>query len=464
MLAPDLSLGFYNSFYIALGVAAYLLVPSNLLRQLALLVVSCAIYWTISGRLVAILFLISTIDFLLVSLMLKRTELRRLCLVSSIALNFGVLFYFKYFNFFVDQFKLIFAQTGAAGTGALDIAIPVGISFIVFHGVGHSIDVYRGKIAQPRYLDYLLYIAYFPKILAGPITRSVEFIPQLDRIGRIPLDNLTSGAELILLGLFKKIVVAAIFGQYWNELQTAKDGGILLVYAAGACYGLFLLADFSGYTDIARGVSRILGIELARNFDQPYGATSVSNFWRRWHMSLSFWLRDYLYIPLGGSRYGLPRTIFNLLVTMTLCGLWHGAAWTFVLWGVAHGLVMSAERLTREKLPFLKLPALIRLCLTFFFLSLTWILFASPDLTSARMLLGHVVEAPSPVNSQLLLLSLATLALGPLLSYFGVYTRLLRRMEAGNALAFAVNTFMIIAIAIQLWRGTNVSEFVYFRF
>jgi alginate O-acetyltransferase complex protein AlgI len=466
MLASDIYLGPYNSYIIVAIAAMYFLIRNNLVRQLLLLTSSYVIYWMISGWFVILLFWISTVDYLLVYVMLTHPRFRRACLVLSILSNFSVLFYFKYFNFFVDQFRLLLSQFGFAADGpAISILVPVGISFIVFHGVSFSIDAYRGTIKQsPGFFQYLLYVSYFPKILSGPITRSTQFIPQLAGVRRIPLGKFVSGCELVLLGLFKKIVIASFFAKYWNELHAAKDGGALLVYTAGACYGLFLLADFSGYTDIARGISRMLGLELAENFDQPYGATSLSEFWRRWHMSLSFWLRDYLYFPLGGSKRGLPRTLINLLVTMLLCGLWHGAAWSFVVWGFAHGAVMGIERLLREGLPGLRIAGPLRLAVTSFILSATWILFASSDLRTASDFLGHMTEFRSPVSNQVALVCLASFVVGPLASYYRVYNRLFDQIERRNALALVANSVMIVAIILQLWRGVDVSEFVYFRF
>ena len=262
-----------------------------------MLAASYAIYWMVSGKLVVLLLLLSTSDFLLVSLMQARPQYRRACLMLSVISNLSVLFFFKYLNFFLDQFQLLDGSLGLdAQSPVLAILAPVGISFIVFHGISYSADAYRGTILQrPRYHEYLLYIAYFPKLLAGPITRLNEFVPQLGELQRLRLADTLSGGQLVMMGLFKKIVLAAIFAQYWNQLRATPQDGPLLLYAAGSCYGLFLLADFSGYTDLARGISLILGLDLPKNFAEPYGATSVSAFWRRWHMSLSFWLRDYLY-------------------------------------------------------------------------------------------------------------------------------------------------------------------------
>ncbi|MGM4886846.1 MBOAT family O-acyltransferase [Tardiphaga sp. 11_C7_N12_6] len=465
MWVSDIAYGFYNSFYIVVLAALYFAVRNAMFRQLFLLVASYVVYWMISGRFATLLLWISVIDFLLVKLMLQRPYYRRLCLSLSIVSNFSVLFYFKYSDFFLDQVRGLLSQLGGSAESVAPLIAPLGISFIVFHGVSYSIDAYRGKITRSAgLLQYLLYVAYFPKILSGPITRATEFMPQLATMGRVPLAMVVGGGELILLGLFKKIVLASFFAKFWNELHAAPSGGVLLVYAAGASYGLFLLADFSGYTDIARGISRMLGLELARNFDEPYGATSVSEFWRRWHISLSFWLRDYLYFPLGGSHLGLPRTVINLLVTMLLCGLWHGAAWNFVLWGLAHGAVMSIERVLRGRGFPSRMFDIVGLAVTSFILSVTWILFASSDLVAAFKFLGQITNFPRPVDTYVLQICLLTFVAGPVLSYFRVYGWLLQCTDRSNGLAFVVNTLLVSAIVLQLWRGVDVTEFVYFKF
>lgn len=463
----DIAYGYYNFFGILAVGIVYFLIPIAWARQAILLAASYAIYWAISGRFAFLLFALSTSDYLIAMTMARRPQWRRECVAASIAINLAVLAYFKYANFFLDQFRPLARHIGIADDSILlAIAAPAGISFIVFHSISFVVDCYRGRIKQPiSYLSYLLYIAYFPKILSGPITRFSDFEPQVPGLSRIGAAQFTSGAELMVIGAFKKVVIASIFGGYWNELNAmSSGGGPFLVVAAGGCYGLYLLADFSGYTDLARGLSRMLGIELSVNFDQPYAAASVSEFWRRWHMSLSLWLRDYLYFPLGGSQRGPARTIFNLLVTMLLCGLWHGAAWTFVVWGLAHGVVMSLERIGRQTLSRPLLPRIITVLVTWAVLSLTWIVFASPDLRSAWTYIGLALTSPASTTPKVWVLLIVTVVLGPIVSHYGGYVKLGNALRKYRALTALTNYLMLLAILYIVWHGAKMHEFVYFRF
>lgn len=393
-------------------------------------------------------------------------NLKRSLLILSLFSNLSVLFYFKYSGFFLDQIEFALNRIGVYATSpALPVLVPIGLSFIIFHGISFVVDSYSGRQrTQPEYLEYLVYIAYFPKLLAGPITRFSDFVPEL-RASKVPsLRTFTSGAQLVLIGLFKKLVVAAVFAMYWMDLKTQTSGGALLVYAAGACYGLYLLADFSGYTDIARGVSRILGIELPKNFNLPYAATSLSDFWRRWHLSLSFWLRDYVYIPLGGSRRGLPRTVMNIFVTMVLCGLWHGASWSFIVWGAVHGLIMGFERVARQVGQSVRVPAMLGLALTWIVVCLTWLIFALPDLSSTQAFVWTAFEVDSPVASNVVVAAIIATVLGPIASAMSVYENIILHIERSDVVAAAVNTIIILLILFQLWSGSDVSQFVYFNF
>jgi alginate O-acetyltransferase complex protein AlgI len=460
----DIGFGWYNSFAVLIAVAFYFAVPSRTFRLLMLLAGSYLFYFSISGWLVGVLLALSLLDFALVAAMGRWQTRKRLFLVLSIAANLGTLAYFKYAGFFLEQFGALLAPLGPTGV-ALTILAPIGLSFIVFHGIGYAVDSYRGSVErQSNLVEYLLYVAFFPKVLAGPITRIRAFLPQLSGLSRVPLGHVVAGLELILLGLFKKLALAPFFFEYWNAIQSGSETGPLAVYGAGAAYGLFLLCDFGGYTDMARGVSRALGIELAENFDRPYASTSISEFWRRWHMSLSYWFRDYLYIPLGGSRRGLTRTVLNLTITMLLCGLWHGAAWTFVVWGAAHGAIMSIERVGRVSFPAVRVPKLAQLLITSVLLSATWVLFASPDLPTALEFLAQAANVAAPVATTTLLIAAGAFVLGALFSYFDAYGLGLRLVRRSDAVAAVFYTALLLLVIFQVWRGAEIGQFVYFRF
>lgn len=318
-------------------------------------------------------------------------RVRKLLLIGSVAINLGILGFFKYFNFFIDSAVRVLEMVGLpAASPALYIILPVGISFYTFESISYTVDVYRRhlKPAQ-KYLDYGLFIAYFPHLVAGPINRAGDFLPQIERPRVVNTQMVVSGVTLILLGLFRKVVIAdAIGGQVDAAFANPGTHSTPQLMVGIYLFALQIYCDFAGYTDIARGSSRLFGIEMMRNFNQPYFSTSITEFWRRWHISLSTWLRDYLYVSLGGNRKGTFNTYRNLFLTMLLGGLWHGAAWTFVIWGALHGFLLIADRLRGVRVPLypeqVHLPwtwgRVSAMLLTFHLVLLSWVFFRAPGL------------------------------------------------------------------------------------
>ena len=274
------------------------------------------------------------------------TRQRKLWLAVSLAGNLGVLGFFKYFNFFVDSFAVLLDGLGfQADPRTLGIILPVGISFYTFQSLSYSLDVYRGQIPATRNLiNFLAYVSFFPQLVAGPIERARHLLPQFESLRVITRTHLTEGFWLIVWGLFKKVVIADNLATLVELVYQHPTQSAPAVILGTLAFAFQIYGDFSGYSDIARGLARWLGFELMVNFNLPYFATSPREFWRRWHISLSTWLRDYLYISLGGNRRGPWRTRLNLMLTMLLGGLWHGAAWHFVLWGGWHGLGLMLTR------------------------------------------------------------------------------------------------------------------------
>ncbi len=273
---------------------------------------------------------------------------RRAVLMISIITNLGLLGFFKYFNFFVDSAAVLLETIGMnANLPALRVVLPVGISFYTFQTLGYTIDVYRGRAEPERDpITFATYVAYFPQLVAGPIERATHLLPQLARPRRANTDKLATGSLLILIGLTRKVAIAdPLAGIVDRAFADPAIWGSADLMLAVAAFALQIYCDFAGYSDIARGTSRMLGIELMENFNHPYFAVDITTFWRRWHISLSTWLRDYLYIPLGGNRGSRLFTYRNLMLTMLLGGLWHGAAWTFVAWGGVHGLALAAHKM-----------------------------------------------------------------------------------------------------------------------
>ncbi len=335
--------------FLAAFLLLYVLVRAHLrLRNLLIVAASYLFYGWWDWRFLGLLVLSSVVDFQ-VGLGLSRattTPQRRAWLALTLLFNLGLLGTFKYFGFFLDSFHTLLDSLGVQhASWTWHIVLPVGISFYTFQSLGYTLDVYHRRIEPSRdWVGFLAFVSFFPQLVAGPIERASHLLPQFQQTRRIRLQDLENGAWLILWGLFKKVVLAdqlAPFAElaFDHEIRSAPILLLGVLAFAGQIYG-----DFSGYSDIARGTASLLGFELMRNFDRPYAATHLRDFWRRWHVSLSTWMRDYVYVPLGGNRGSETRTSANLLITFLLAGLWHGAAWNFVLWGAWHGLGLIVQR------------------------------------------------------------------------------------------------------------------------
>ena len=408
-------------------------------RWIMLLIASYYFYMCYQAELV---FLIAgtTLVSWLASRVIERSEsvaVRRTWLTVTLVICLGVLFFYKYFNFLAGSAVGIITLLGGKPTfTGLSLMLPVGVSFYTFQTLSYVIDVYRGDIKTERNLFfYALFVSFFPQLVAGPIERPDNLIPQLKQPHRFERDSFVKGAKHMLVGFFKKVVVADGIAVYvdavYNDLSHAMG---LSVLVATLLFGVQIYCDFSGYTDIAIGCARIMGIRLMQNFDHPYMATSIKEFWSRWHISLSTWFRDYLYIPLGGNRRGTVRTYLNLMIVFAVSGLWHGASWTFVIWGVLHGLYQCIGRLTFKKRQTILNKCgvsaddgrvkWIRRINTTALVSFAWIFFRANSVADAATLLGALftdwahtpAEAMaamgmSPVGALSLLLSFVLLLL-----------------------------------------------------
>jgi len=368
-------------------------------RKLWLLAASYLFYGAWDWRFLSLIAASTLVDYG-VGRALERTERhrgRRALLVVSLVLNLGLLGVFKYYGFFVESAQGLLTALGmSVATRVPEIVLPVGISFYTFQTLSYTIDVYRGRLEPVRSLtDFALFVSFFPQLVAGPIVRASDFLPQLDRRPRWADVAVRRHLTLFLIGFVKKAcladnvapVVDRVFADpgFWTSSA---------IWTAVLLYAVQIYCDFSGYTDMAIACAGLLGFRLERNFDFPYVARSVTDFWRRWHISLSGWLRDYLYIPLGGSRGGRLATYRNLMVTMLLGGLWHGAAWTFVLWGALHGVALVAHKewarrrtaLGRWWAPPAAVRGAVSWGLTFFWVCLAWIFFRARSFADAWVL------------------------------------------------------------------------------
>lgn len=404
---------------------------------------------------------------------------RRCFVVASVLANLGILGFFKYFNFFAESLAELASTAGVTlDSPTLEILLPAGISFYTFQTMGYTIDVYRGRVKPvDRFSDFMLYVCFFPQLVMGPIERAAQLLPQITSPRKVRIDQVTSGLLLAVWGYFKKAVIAdnvvVLVDQSFSNPSPPGSMVVLATYA----FAIQIYCDFSGYTDIGRGVARMLGIELRLNFRLPYFATSPSDFWQRWHISLSSWLRDYLYIPLGGNRHGERKMYRNLILTMLLGGLWHGAAWNFVLWGAYHGLLLILFRAFSQPAAHPELPGdgtplrrsgaqfWLKAFLFFQLTCVGWLLFRSPSLEQLSHFVWSILnnpgwEAITGHDLQLLALCVLPLLVVQLVQHF----RDDQEFWTHWPLAAQAATGVAIYYGIVFLQAPKTYPFIYFQF
>ncbi len=495
----------FAGFFVAVATVSWLLMPHPRLWKPFILAASYVFYGYADARF-CLLLAASTLLNAVAGQVLARHRDRRILLLA-VAGNLGLLGWFKYFGFFVLSVDNLLERVGlGAPLPLVQVALPIGISFFTFQALSYVLDIWRGTIRPVSLLDFAVYEAFFPHLVAGPIVRAREFLPQL----RTPRDPravpATRAFFLIAGGLVKKVVIADLIATRIVDpvfdTPAQHSGAEILVAVYG--YAVQIYCDFSAYSEMAIGLALLLGFRFPDNFNRPYAAVSLQDFWRRWHMTLSRWLRDYLYIPLGGSRGGRRRTYRALMLTMLLGGLWHGAAWTFVIWGGIHGAGLVAQRWLRDRREFgpepvpggllpapegdrspgagglatlervapprpatgWRAPAVLGMLLTFHLVCLAWIFFRSPDLGTAFEVLGRLLTwAPGPAT---LVTPVVLLAIGAgLMTQFlpsgfwpAVQVRFQRLSYGRQALAFGA---FLVAIFTMVG-DQGVAPFIYFRF
>lgn len=428
-----------------------------------------------SFGILVLLFLV--VDYYLVRLLYySQAKLKKILLATVIALNLSTLLIFKYLNFFSSNLHNLLQSLGSESDWLVEIALPIGISFITFQKISYAVDVYRGQ-SEPmhRFVDYGLYILFFPQLIAGPIVRYNEIENQIrDRQNSENAENRLRGLFRFVLGLSKKLIIANPLGAFVDEVFIALPGGIgsSLAWIGIIAYSLQIYFDFSAYSDMAIGIGRMLGFRLPENFQFPYIANSITDFWRRWHITLSRWMRDYLYIPLGGNRRSARRTYLNLWLVFLLSGLWHGAAWTFVIWGVFHGAFLVIERLGLSHF-MERWPRLVRIAWTYLLVLIGWVFFRAKDLSEALNYLGEMISfsgsntalAPDAYEWFLLLLGLSFV-------FSGLYGPWERRFKEGYRLSRTSGFIALQSLGtliLGLWCvlelfASDFNPFIYFRF
>ena len=425
------------------------------------------------------------------AIIIEKTEnkkKKKFWLAMTLITSLGVLFFFKYFNFLADSAISLWNLFGGhANDLVLKLILPVGISFYTFQTLSYVIDVYRGEIKAERHFGwYALFVSFFPQLVAGPIERPDNLLPQLKADHKLEAQNAFAGIQKMAVGFFKKIVVADLIAEFvntvYNSPETATGFGIII---ASVLFSVQIYCDFSGYTDIAIGCARVMGIRLMQNFNRPYQARNIKDFWARWHISLSTWFRDYLYIPLGGNRCSKARHFFNIFVVFFVSGLWHGANWTFVIWGVLHGLYQIVGALTKKKreriyaalkikkdsLPFV----LWQRFWTFVLVCFSWIFFRANSFSDALLLIKKLFVGWNPGSVSATISSMGITVTAVLVTVLSVLILSMldtimnddKIGENGTVSRQYTSVWILFAVAIAwclLLSVGGASAFIYFQF
>ena len=414
-------------------------------------------YTTLLNYLVALRF-----EFLKVEVGNDSTNPGKFWLGLIIANNLFLLGFFKYAAFVTTNINLLLSSFGLeVGLPEPDILLPIGISFFTFQSMGYTIDVWRGKAnAESNIITFATFVAFFPQLIAGPIERAKSLLPQLHSSEKITFDDIANGFSLFILGLFKKIALADFLALYVDKIYNdpSSAGSVALIFATYA-FAWQIYFDFSGYTDMARGLARAMGIRLSLNFNNPYTSIDLRDFWRRWHITLSTWFRDYLYIPLGGNRKGTARFCISILLTMAIGGLWHGAAWKFIIWGLVHAVALVLFSALETKTSYHKLPRIIKQMLTFHIVSFAWIFFRADNIADAWLIIQRIFTGATTA-AQVSVLMFAMVA--AVWIYQFIYESQARRILEAKFVRIAL---MLIMLLYLITFATSAQEpFIYFQF
>lgn len=415
----------------------------------------------------------------------KTNRAKKFWLILSISLNLGFLGFFKYYNFFIASLRIALEQANIhIDTWSLEIVLPVGISFYTFHGLSYVIDIYYRRIEPSRnWVNYSVFVSYFPLLVAGPIERATHLLPQIEKPRKFDYNQAFVGLRLAVWGFFKKVAVADNIAPSVNEIfenYQNQDGSVLLLGAF--LFSIQIYGDFSGYSDIARGISKFFGIELLVNFNFPYFSRNIAEFWRRWHISLSSWFKDYVYIPLGGSRVGLLKNIRNIFIIFLLSGFWHGANWTFIIWGLIHALYFIPNFLFKTNRNFTeniqvnhfglpKLNDILRIFFTFVLVMFAWIFFRAPDVQTAVLYIKgifysfeieNIFEFINPYDNQVLQKEYLLILILILVDYF-IITKPKLFSKLSNLINWIIVLVLLIIITLCVPINSE-SSFIYFQF
>lgn len=475
-------------------VLIYFLIPQKC-KYIWLLVSSYYFYMSWNPK-YAVLIAISTIITYLSGILIERTDSivkRKIWVAISFTSNLAILFFFKYFDFFIENLNRVLSRAGVSVvSNPFDIILPVGISFYTFQALSYTMDVYRGEIkGEKNILKYALFVSFFPQLVAGPIERSKNLLSQIGKEHKFDADRVKDGLLLMLWGFFMKVVLAdrlaVIVDTVFNNYE--RYGGFHVLVAAIA-FALLIYCDFGSYSNIAIGAANVMGFNLMQNFRQPYLATSVADFWRRWHISLTSWFRDYMYIPLGGNRKGKGRKYLNILIVFATSGLWHGAAWNYVVWGLLNGLyqiVGDVLRAPRQKLtkllgskPGTFSNRLMSQIVTFIFVDVAWIFFRASSSGAAIAMIKSIFTAPDPwmffdgrlyrlgldaKDFSILLIGLMVLLFADIVAEKGVVIRkFIKEQELWFRWVFYIVAVLVVLVFGIYGPSYTTADFIYFQF
>ena len=475
-------------------VTTIVIIKNRQFQHLFLLFSSYFFFYFSSNYLISLLIFSTLLDFYIGKTIWKTTNIfhKKLLLITSLSGNLGLLAFFKYSDFAILQFNIFGNYFDLNPDIAfLNLALPIGISFYTFQTISYTVDVYRNKLVPSTSLKvFALFVSFFPQLVAGPILRASEFLPQLrektekinfgqlSRLITLNNSNLKLGISLAALGFFKKMFFADNIAPLVNDIFFSPIGAESFTIILGAIgFGIQIYMDFSGYSDIAIGIALMLGFKIPINFNKPYFASSPSDFWRRWHISLSTWLRDYLYIPLGGSKKSSSRTYLNLIIVMFLGGLWHGASWNFVIWGMLHGTYLTIHRLITNKFPFLKnhsffkssIGKIISITITQYFVFLAWIPFRVKDFEDLQYSIMKYILIDFSTSKTIEVILSHKFEVVLIILFFIFYLPLYKRTNmiekiANLRLVYWFSFLIIITLSILLFYNGDPEDFLYFKF
>lgn len=462
--------------FLPLVLLGYFLTPKSF-KNIYLLIASIIFYSWGAPKFIFAILITTTIDFFLASIIdaSENERKRKIALVLSIVMNVGFLFYFKYFNFFIENTNHLLSILGTNEIKFIHVILPIGISFYTFESITYLVDVYR-KVHKPlkNFWDYQLYILFFPKLIAGPITRYHEIADQItQRFNKDSIDNIIQGFVRFCIGLAKKVLIANSIGHLVDNIFIADELGLTCSYAwlGSFAYTFQIYFDFSGYSDMAIGLAKIFGFDLPENFNNPYNSKSITEFWRRWHMTLGSWMKNYLYIPLGGNQVSSSKRLyFNLFIIFLLSGFWHGASWNFIIWGMFHGFFMVLERIYLLRI-LQKLPSVISVVYSFLVVNFAWVLFRSDNFERAcnyyKVMFKFELNPIVYENDFAFYFLLASLLSFVGLSSFGTKLQSYLyepKLSVASSSILVILSFVLFTLSLASVIGSNFNPFIYFRF